>query len=209
MEFKNGYNFLYQKMKDIYASKIGRPGPDDSQVSLGITPEELENVKLVYETADSLVVSFKNIPTTNDIPIELTANGEEVIGPSAGEARVLVPFEIGMSIRGYDFGNVKNGDINLELDQYLLSLPERETLILVGSSNEGAGLFAVNYQGQAFIYTFLGGGSGEPTLYYSTVEGDIGEFYAKRGYQNLDDTGRVYSASYTVDVLNQGIEDSS
>lgn len=84
MEFKNGYNFMYQKAKEIYASKIGRPATDDEAVDFGLTEEEKKNIKLVYENKSGLVVSFSNIPTANDTEIVATINGEPVIGPSGG-----------------------------------------------------------------------------------------------------------------------------
>ena len=95
MEFKNGYNFLYQRARDIYASKIGRPGENDDQVDLGITTEELASAKLIYETKESIMASFTGVPTVEDKPIELTANGEVVVGPSGKEPRVIKPIEVG------------------------------------------------------------------------------------------------------------------
>ena len=210
MEFKNGFNFMYQRSKDIFASKIGRPSAEDEKVDLGLTDEEVKNVKLIYENVDGLVVSFKDIPTPEDIEITLTSRGEEVIGPSNSDVRVLTPFTMGLSVRGYDFGNVKNGDTNPDFDAFLFSLPENDQFILVGSDKDGAGLFAMNYMGQvALVLTFMSGGSGIPLIYYSTTDFDFGEFQATRGYQNLDDTGRAYSSCYTVDILNYGVEDTS
>ena len=84
MEFKSGYNFMYQKLKAIYASKKGRPNAADEPVDLGLSEEDLKKLKLVYETKDSLMVSFKNIPTKDDKAFELTIDGEPVIGPSVG-----------------------------------------------------------------------------------------------------------------------------
>ena len=66
MEFKNGYNFLYQKAKSIYASKIGRPNTDDGEVDFGLTDDEKKNIKLVYENKNGLVVNFTGLPTIED-----------------------------------------------------------------------------------------------------------------------------------------------
>lgn len=82
MEFKNGYNFMYQKAKEIYASKIGRPAEDDEAVDFGLTEEEKKNIKLVYEKKEGIIVNFTGLPTADDKPIELTAGGEVVVGPS-------------------------------------------------------------------------------------------------------------------------------
>ena len=89
MEFKNGYNFLYQKAKAIYASKLGRPSVDDEEVDTGLTAEEKKNIKLVYENKEGLVVSFSNIPTTADKEITATINGVPVIGPSGDNPNQL------------------------------------------------------------------------------------------------------------------------
>lgn len=84
MEFKNGYNFMYQKLKAIYASKTGKPEVTNEPVDLGLSEEDIKKLKLVYETKDSLMFSFKNIPTKDDKAFELTIDGEPVIGPSVG-----------------------------------------------------------------------------------------------------------------------------
>lgn len=84
MEFKNGYNFMYQKLKAIYASKTGKPEATNEPVDLGLSEEDIKKLKLVYETKDSLMFSFKNIPTKDDRAFELTIDGEPVIGPSVG-----------------------------------------------------------------------------------------------------------------------------
>lgn len=90
MEFKNGYNFMYQKAKAIYASKIGRPAADDEAVDFGLTDEEKKNIKLVYENKNGLVVSFSNIPSADDKEITATIDGVPVIGPSGSEPVVTL-----------------------------------------------------------------------------------------------------------------------
>lgn len=82
MEFKNGYNLLYQKLKAVYASKTGRPNADDQPVDFGLTEEEIAKIKLVYETKDNILVSYSNIPTEEDLAVAVTVDGESVIGPS-------------------------------------------------------------------------------------------------------------------------------
>lgn len=211
MEFKNGYNFLYQRARDIYASKIGRPGENDDQVDLGITTEELASAKLIYETKESIMASFTGVPTVEDKPIELTANGEVVVGPSGKEPRVIKPIEVGQVLRGFDFGEVKNGDINADLDTFLLSLAANEPTILVMSDAEGMGLYAMHIPSSeiqeefAILAGLTNGGSGMPTIYYSTIEGEIDGIVLIHGYQNLDN-GYGYSYPFEVAHVADNIE---
>ena len=96
MEFKNGYNFMYQKLKAIYASKTGKPEATDKPVDLGLTEEDIKNIKLVYENKDGFVANFTGLPTAEDKSFELTVNGELVVGPSGSdpgpEPTPLTPF---------------------------------------------------------------------------------------------------------------------
>ena len=82
MEFKNGYRLLYQRAKDIYASKKNIPTIEDEVVDTGLTEEEKKNIKLVYEKKEGIIVNFTGLPTADDKSIELTAGGEIVVGPS-------------------------------------------------------------------------------------------------------------------------------
>ena len=85
MEFKHGYRLLYQKAKEIYASKKNIPTIEDEVVDTGLTEEEKKNIKLVYEKKEGIIVNFTGLPTVDDKPIELTAGGEVVVGPSGDD----------------------------------------------------------------------------------------------------------------------------
>ena len=91
MEFKNGYNFIYEKQveaaRKLFASKIGRPDSTDEAIDLGLTDEEIKSAKLFYETKESIMASISNRPTVDDKAVSLTINGESVIGPSGDEPR--------------------------------------------------------------------------------------------------------------------------
>ena len=107
MEFKNGYNLIYEKMtadgKALFASKSGIPTADDGEIDLGLTKEEIAAIKLVYENANGIVVSTDTIPSSEDKSIELTIDGEPVIGPSGDEPvppEPLKPFIAGKTISG-------------------------------------------------------------------------------------------------------------
>lgn len=103
MEFKNGYNFIYEKrveaVRKLFASKIGRPDLSDEAIDLGLTDEEIKAAKLFYETKESIMASASGIPTADDKTVSLTINGEPVIGPSGDEPgpKVGTPFEISKS----------------------------------------------------------------------------------------------------------------
>ena len=112
MEFKNGYNFMYQKAKEIYASKVGRPAADDEAVDFGLTEEEKKNIKLVYENKDGLVVSFNSLPSADDTQIQATINGELVIGPSEDTPTALF--------------KLKTGDKFVDLHFDMLSVPNKD-----------------------------------------------------------------------------------
>lgn len=213
MEFKNGYNFLYQKAKAIYASKLGRPGQDDEPVDTGLTDEEKKNIKLVYETKEGIVVNFTGLPTTDDKQILLTVDGEPVIGPSGGIEPVpvaMVPFELNQAIRGFYFGNVKNGDINEELEAFLANIDAEMAAFVYNEAN--GMLIAYNFEDEAGeiirLIGYSGDGSGMPTVLYSTWTGDLEGIQLTRGYMNLTD-GCFECPAFTIQGLNYEISDTS
>ena len=131
MEFKNGYNFIYEKKveaaRKLFASKIGRPDLNDEAIDLGLTDEEIKSAKLFYETKESIVASTSGIPTANDKAVSLTINGEPVIGPSGDEPgpKVGTPFEVGQS---YDY-IYYNQDLSIaEVNAILESLDYEEVM---------------------------------------------------------------------------------
>lgn len=85
MEFKNGYKLIYEKNKKLYASKEHIPHTGDSEVDLGLTQEQINSIKLVYEKDDNLVASTTGLPTEDPLAVNLTINGESVLGPSGEE----------------------------------------------------------------------------------------------------------------------------
>jgi len=86
MEFKNGYNFIYEKTDDngrkLYASKIGRPGDDDKAIDIGLTTEEIKATKLVYENAEGFMASEEYIPTAEDKDFIPKVDGKAVLAPA-------------------------------------------------------------------------------------------------------------------------------
>lgn len=219
MEFKNGYKLIYQKAKELYASKKPIPMADDAVIDTGLTEEEKSKLKLVYETKDSIIVNFTGLPTAEDKPIVLTADGEPVVGPSGDEPTpiTMVPFEVGQKIVGFYFGNVKNGDINEELESLLLAAPamyEKET-VFVGGDNKETGFGALMLYhivdeeiGDLAFVGYSANGSGMPTVLYSTRDVDFEGIQLTRGYQNL--TNGCYNCpTFVAEYVSYNIEDTS
>lgn len=218
MEFKNGYKLIYQKAKELYASKKSIPMADDAIIDTGLTEEEKSRLKLVYETKDSIIVNFTGLPTAEDKPIVLTADGEPVVGPSGDEPTpiTMVPFEVGQKITGFYFGNVKNGDINEELESFLLAAPtEKETVFVGGANREtGFGMLILYHMideemGELAFIGYSADGSGiMPTALYSTRDVDFEGLQLTRGYQNLTD-GCYKCPLFVAEVVSYNIEDTS
>lgn len=84
MKLKNGFKLIYEKKveekRKLFASKKGIPAVDDEAIDVGLTEEEIEAAKLIYEKDDSLVASNTGIPAADDKAFKLTVDGEEVIG---------------------------------------------------------------------------------------------------------------------------------
>ena len=209
MEFKNGYNLIYEKAHKIFASKTHKPELEDEAIDFGLTEAEIANIKLIYENKDGLVASFKNIPTADDLEIRAMSRGEEVFGPAGGNIpRVLKQFKIGQAIIGYDFGEVKNGDINLELDEFLLSLPEGDSVAFVLGSSERFALYGVHVPNSDVAIIFTWDSNDLPLILYSTWTGEFEGIQLTHGYSNLDD-GILMVAPYVVNELNYNITDTS
>lgn len=215
MEFKNGYNFMYQKLKSIYASKTGRPNDTDVPADLGLTEEDINNLKLVYETKEGLAVSFKNYPTPDDKYFEVTVNGELVLGPSGNVPPTpgeMVRFYMGQRVKGYYFGNVKNGDVNEELEEYLFSLDEAAILVAGGSEEEFGALIAGADEIEeghkvGVVYTATEASGGVFVLYATEDFEFSSDFRCKKGYNNLTD-GKFICPEFTVIEMNEGTDDS-
>ena len=98
MELKNGYKLIYEKLidgiKKLFATKNTVPSIEDKPIDLGISAEQEAALKLVYQKEDNLWCSTKNVPTTDDIMLHLTIDGEEVLGPSDGPTPVAPTYVI-------------------------------------------------------------------------------------------------------------------
>ena len=203
MEFKNGYKLLYQKAKEIYASKKNIPTVDDKAVDFGLTEEDIKNLKLIYETKASLVANFTGIPTADDKSFELTANGELVVGPS-GDAPVppvedkILPFKVG------DILNV--GDkIRFDTTKEAELLNWLETQVWPGDSYSLIPLLGVYdyeaHEQNALMVWAMRMQIGESEYIYCVQVGDETELNAvyiskdfmsyKAGFLNLDENGMV------------------
>lgn len=219
MEFKNGYKLIYQKAKELYASKKSIPMADDAIIDTGLTEEDKKTLKLVYETKDSIIVNFTGLPTAEDKPIVLTADGEPVVGPSGDEPTpiMMVPFEVGQKIIGFYFGNVKNGDINEELESFLLAAPimdEKETVFVGGADEKtGFGMLMLYHIvdeeiGDLAFVGYSADGSGMPIVLYCTRDVEFEGLQLTRGYQNL--TNGCYNCpAFAAEVVSYNIDDTS
>lgn len=198
MEFKNGYNFMYQKLKTIYASKIGRPDIEDEAVDFGLTEEEIKNIKLVYENKNGLVVNFTGLPTADDKSIQATINGEPVIGPSGDDPTpAMVPFAIGDVLKVGDkihFDTSKEAELiawleNVDWTQYeemgaipMIANFDANTLILSA--------FKIDNDGNPFYAIGVGSMEQINNLVYAGPEVPV-EAPFTAGFQNLDENGDV------------------
>ena len=213
MNFKNGYNFIYEKKvenkRKLFASKAGLPTADDEPIDLGLTDEQIAATKLFYEKADTFAASSTGIPTIADIDFSLTIDGEEVLGPAKEPVppvpptpptpSTLVAFTKPQTIKGFDFGNVQNGDTNAALDTFLLGLevdmnPEPlmtgtndvmllATHIVVPDEDPSKAINAGVLFGGDFDHDV----EGDMVVYYSTSAFSYEGITATQGYQNLTD----------------------
>jgi len=126
----------------------------------------------------------------------------------------LTPFSVGQIIKGFDFGNVKNGDVSAELDNFLLTqLPD------FGGSESTIGYFMIGdgdislmgynmnniQEGLGIIFT----SDNNLTVLYATQDFDIEGTSGTKGFQNL--TGGKYNLDYssTIVEVSENIEDTS
>ena len=115
-------------------------------------------------------------------------DGEQPIPPTPAS---LIPFSVGQIIKGFDFGNVNNGDTNSELDAFLLALePSMEPSPLVAGSSDVV-LMAMHIQVEGIdasvllSSTFENEMQGEMAPLYSTSAFELEGISFIRGYQNL------------------------
>ena len=190
MEFKNGYRLLYQKAKDIYASKKNIPTIEDEVVDTGLTEEEKKNIKLVYEKKEGIIVNFTGLPTVDDKPIELTAGGEVVVGPSGDDPKPVnyKPFEMGQVLKVGDkihFDTTKEAELlehleSLDWSKYesmgaypMLGAFAEYTMVL------GAMRIPEDEHGVNFNYLLICG----------TAESMVGVIYIKDGMPGVLESG--------------------
>lgn len=206
MEFKNGYNLLYQKLKAVYASKTGRPNADDQPVDFGLTEEEIAKIKLVYETKDSIVASYSNIPTKEDLSVTVTVNGEPVIGPSGDTPTALFKLKAGDKFVDlhFDTSTIPNkDDFNWIEDDGLISIIAAFKWHQRGSSEDVDGdAFAAQYLPAGTIESEEEGRYNKDIFIIMDFEGNIiyvndakemNEFLGKGDYPDLEDGWQVGS----------------
>ena len=108
MEFKNGYNLIYEKAtadgKALFASKAGIPTEDDEAIDTGLTKEEIAATKLFYEADGTIKASMTGLPSADALSVELTINGEPVIGPEGPGPGPVPPTPTGLTAFGREPG---------------------------------------------------------------------------------------------------------
>lgn len=122
----------------------------------------------------------------------------------------LTPFEIGQIIKGFDFGNVKNRDVNPDLDSFLNNLPKGGECVFVYGVHDIDFLLCGKIDDVGAILA-MDPLTHEEVYLYATDEVDDGKTHFYKGYQNLIDGKYIYPNNYTINIqeMNINIEDTS
>ena len=113
-----------------------------------------------------------------------------VIGAIEAQPSALTPFEVGQTIDGFDFGDVENGDISTEMENFLADVEYNNGshVFLRGESPQASGLklTALNLEPLYGISGYILGVELEDfVLIYSTLAGEMGGASGIHGFQNL------------------------
>lgn len=122
-------------------------------------------------------------------------------------APAMVPFEVGQTISGYNFGNVNNGDTNADMDAFLAGLSyDGDDQCGLVSFSDGYLVVALNLS--AF------GGSGYalsvsdhdvPVFVYATEATTVMDISFTAGYQNLTNGVVLVGTPVTVSQVNTDV----
>ena len=189
MQLVNGFKLIYERMTDgartLYATKTGIPNVEDAELAFGLSKEEIADIKLVYEKDGQIMVSFTGIPSVEDVPATITADGELVIGDSdepVPPTPVTGKLVIGNSIEQFKVALDMSIDEVVEILEKLPYNDDGEVVLINGVDSPRYGLVSVH----KFIDD-----SGEVVYYMGLLDG-IPVFLSKE----IDDGGNIMPAGW-------------
>lgn len=148
-------------------------------------------IRIINENARQFTATYD----TQTVNVSLDISGLTLI--PAPQPAGLTPFSVGQTVSGVDFGDVQNGDISPEMDNFLANLTYTEGKVTLVKANqtddpekEDEVAFAIDLSAmtggsiQGYCIQVSGTESHEPAIPYSTVAFSMGYQFV-HGYNEL------------------------